>query len=72
MKYEQFGDDAPFIKKFLRDYLRGKKKAAVSEVIDSGGDFVNHYHIETKGKTSEQLVEISTTIADDLKERLTR
>lgn len=72
MKYEQFGDDAPFIKKFLRDYLRGKRKAAVAEVIDSGGEFVNHYHIETKGKTSEQIVEVSTNIADDLKKRLTR
>ena len=72
MKYEQFGDDAPFIKKFLRDYLRGKRKAAVAEVIDSGGEFVNHYHIETKGKSSEQIVEVSTNIADDLKKRLVR
>lgn len=72
MKYEQFGDDAPFIKKFLRDYLRGKRKAAVAEVIDSGGEFVNHYHIETKGKTKEQIVEVSTNIADDLIKKLTR
>ena len=70
MKYEEYGDDAPFIKKFLRDYLRGKRKAAVNEIIESGGEFVNHYHIETKGKSSEQIVEVSSNIADDLKEKL--
>ena len=72
MKYEEFGDDAPFIKRFLRDYLRGKRTAAVTEIIESGGEFVNHYHIETKGKTPEQIVEVSANIAGDLKKRLAR
>jgi hypothetical protein len=67
MKYEEFGDDAPFIKRFLRDYLRGKRNAAVTEIIESGGEFVDHYHIETKGKTPEQIVEVSLEIAGDLK-----
>jgi flavodoxin len=70
MKYEEFSDDAPFIKKFLRDYLRGKREAAVTEIIASGGEFVDHYHIETKGKTSEQIVEVSSNIADDLKKKI--
>ena len=72
MKYEEYGDDAPFIKKLLRDYLRGKRKAAVTEIIESGGEFVDHYHIETKGKTSEQIVEVSSNIADDLREKIAR
>ena len=72
MKYEEYGDDAPFIKKFLRDYLRGKRKAAVTEIIESGGEFVDHYHIETKGKTSDQIVEVSSNIADDLREKIAR
>jgi len=67
MKYEQHGDDAPFIKRFLRDYLRGKRKAAVSEVVNAGGEFVRHYHFETKGKTSEQVKEETLKIVDGLK-----
>lgn len=72
MKYEEYGDDAPFIKKFLRNYLRGKRKAAATEIIESGGEFVDHYHIETKGKTPGQIVEVSSNIADDLKKKLAR
>ena len=56
MKYEPYGDDAPFIKRFLRDYLRGKREAAVKEVVNAGGAFVGHYHFETKAKSEEQLV----------------
>ena len=56
MKYEPYGDDAPFIKRFLRDYLRGKREAAVAEVVNAGGEFVGHYHFETKAKSDEQLV----------------
>ena len=71
MKYEPFGDDAPFIKKFLRDYLRGKREAAVSEVVNSGGEFIGHYHFETKAKTDEELIAESMKCIDYVNGKLT-
>jgi len=71
MKYEPFGDDAPFIKKFLRDYLRGKREAAVSEVVNSGGEFIGHYHFETKAKTDEELIAETMKCIDYVKGKLT-
>ena len=55
MKYEKYADDAPFIKRFLRDYLRGKRETAVNEVSSSGGEFIGHYHFATKDKTDEEI-----------------
>jgi len=57
MKYEQYGDDGPFIKRFLRDYLRGKRRAAAAEVENSGGEFIGHYHITTKEKTDQEIID---------------
>ena len=70
MKYEQFGDDAPFIKRYLKGYLRGKRKAAESEIINTRGDFVGHYHFETQNKTDEQLVEQALQCAKYVKDKL--
>lgn len=70
MKYEQFGDDAPFIKRYLKGYLRDKRKAAESEIINTRGDFVGHYHFETQNKTDEQLIEQTLQCADYIKGKL--
>ena len=70
MKYEPYGDDASFIKRFLRDYLRGKRDAAVSEVVNAGGEFIGHYHIETKAKTDEELLAETMKCADYVKGKL--
>ena len=70
MKYEQFGDDAPFIKRYLKGYLRDKRKAAESEVINTRGEFIGHYHFETQNKTDEQLVEQTLQCAEYVKDRL--
>jgi len=72
MKYEPYGDDAPFIKRFLRDYLRGKREAAVAEVVNAGGNFIGHYHFETKAKSDEQLVAETMKCADYVKEKIAR
>ena len=72
MKYEPYGDDAPFIKRFLRDYLRGKREAAVTEVVNAGGNFIGHYHFETKAKSDEQLVAETMKCADYVKEKIAR
>jgi flavodoxin len=70
MKYEQFGDDAPFIKRYLKGYLRDKRKAAETEVINTKGDFIGHYHFETQNKTDEQLIEQTLQCADYVKGKL--
>jgi flavodoxin len=57
MKYEKFGEDASFVKRFLKDYLREKRTKAVSEVKSSGGEFVGHYHIATKEIPDSQIVD---------------
>jgi flavodoxin len=56
MKYDKFGEDSNFIKRFLKNYLRKKSKAARDEVNLSGGKFVGHYHIETKNKTKQEII----------------
>jgi flavodoxin len=72
MKYEPYGDDASFIKRFLRDYLREKRDAAVNEVTNSGGDFIGHYHFETKAKTDEELIAETMKCADYVKGKLAK
>jgi hypothetical protein len=67
MKYEQYGDDAFFIKRFLRDYLRGKRETAASEVSNSGGKFIGHYHIPTKEKTDSEIVDEAMKCSDYIK-----
>jgi flavodoxin len=70
MKYEQFGEEAPFIKRYLKDYLRDKRKAAVGEVINAGGDFIGHYHFETQAKTDDQLIDQTLQCVEYVKEKL--
>ena len=70
MKYEPYDDDAPFIKRFLRDYLREKREAAVAEVVNAGGKFIGHYHFETKAKSDEQLVAETMKCADYVNEKI--
>ena len=70
MKYEPYGDDASFIKRFLRDYLREKRDAAVNEVVNAGGEFIGHYHFETKAKTDEELIAETMKCADYVKEKI--
>ena len=70
MKYEQYGDDASFIKRFLRDYLREKREVAVSEVSNSGGKFIGHYHIPTKEKTDQEIIDETMKAIDYVKKTM--
>lgn len=54
-KYEGFGDDAPFIKKFLRDYLRDNRKGMLNLAKSSNADIMQHFHIATEGLSTEQI-----------------
>lgn len=55
-KYDGFGDEAPFIKRFLRDYLRDKKALMQELGRKTGANITGHYHIATKNITKKQLV----------------
>lgn len=54
-KYDKFGDDASFIKIFLRDYLRKSSKGMRLLVVDSGAEIIKHYHVETENVTPKQI-----------------
>ena len=67
-KYDGFGDDAPVVKKFLRDYLRGNRQGMLSLAKSSKADIVQHFHIATEGLSAEQIEvaavsKISNTLA---------
>ena len=55
LKYEQYGDDVSFIKKFLKDDLEGKRETAVSELINSGGEFMVTIILRQKAKRMKNL-----------------
>jgi len=69
MKYEQFGEDANFIKKFLKNYLREKRKAAADEISKAGGTFVGHCHIETKNRTEQEIIDEATRCGEYISEK---
>ncbi len=55
-KYEQYDDRAPFLKRFFRDYIRGKSKTVRSAVTAQGGYFLKHYHVETLDASDQEIV----------------
>jgi flavodoxin len=69
-KYEQYGDDAPFMKRFFRDYLRKKCAEMKSFVKSSGCEISGYYHVPTLEKTDAQIKEKILSFVDDLKNRL--
>ena len=54
-KYSRYGDDAPFLKRFFRDYIRGKKMLMQELVASQGARLIAHHHVETKEKTPEEI-----------------
>ena len=70
-KYDNFGDDAPFIKRFLRDYLRDKRTLMRKIVAETGSNVVGHFHIATEKTTKAQLVQLTQNSSEYLKEKLT-
>jgi menaquinone-dependent protoporphyrinogen IX oxidase len=54
-KYECFGEDAPFIKKFLRNYLRDNRKGMLRLAKSSHADIMQHFHVATEGLSGEQI-----------------
>ncbi len=68
-KYAHFGDDAPFVKRFLRDYLNNKRKEMVALVSGTGADISGHYHIATEGKPNQEIKRDTLQYVIDLKSK---
>ena len=72
MQYELNGDDAPFVKRSLKDYIRVKKKPAQFLFITGGRTYLGHYHLETEGKTREDIIGDTLKFADDIRRIISR
>ena len=69
-KYENYGDDASFLKRYFRDFLRDKCDTMKSFVESSGCDISGYYHVATEEKTDEQIVEKISSFIPDIKKEL--
>ena len=70
IKYDGFSDDAPFIKRFFRDYLRDKQALVRKIVVKTGAMAVGHVHIATKETTKSQLVQLTQNSVKYMREKL--
>jgi len=74
-KYEGYGDDAPYSKKFFKNWLRGKNKGMEDLAKSKGGEFLGHVHFATqyddkKLKPNEQIVKETLGALDKIKKTL--
>lgn len=69
-KYEIYGDDAPFLKRYFRDYLRDKCEAMKSFAESSGCTITGYYHVATLGKTDKQIMDKTSSFILDIKKEL--
>jgi len=65
-KYSSYGDDAPFLKRVFRDYIRGKKMTMQELVAAQGARLIAHRHVETKEKTLAEIKSTANGFADTL------
>jgi len=61
-KYEPYGEDAPFIKRFLRDYLREKSKAMREAALAAGVEIRGHFHIATRDIPAQKIREAAEAL----------
>lgn len=67
-KYEQYDDNAPFMKRFFRDYIRGKSKGSKDYVTATGGgNYVRHCHVETLEASQDQITQRTLKQVDNVK-----
>jgi flavodoxin len=68
-KYEQYGNDAPFIKRYLKNYLRENSKKMRAEAAASGAKIMGHYHVETQDVSGEKIKEKTLASFQDVQKR---
>ena len=66
-KYEQYDDNSPYIKRFFRDYIRGKSGSSREYVTASGGNYVRHCHVETLEASDEKIISTTLRQIEDVK-----
>jgi menaquinone-dependent protoporphyrinogen IX oxidase len=67
-KYEQYDDNAPFLKRFFRDYIRDKSKGSRDYVaVTAGGNYVRHCHVETLEASQDQIIQRTLKQVDNVK-----
>ncbi len=54
-KYEIYDDNASFIKRYLRDFMREKRDKMHATTAASGAEIIDHYHIATKNVSAVQI-----------------
>ena len=69
-KYEMYGDDAPFLKRYFRDFLRDKCEGMKSLLESSGCTINGYYHVATLEKTDEQIMDKTSSFIPDIKKAL--
>jgi menaquinone-dependent protoporphyrinogen IX oxidase len=74
-KYDQYkGGTGNAVQNFLEGYLKGKQKKARDEMIaatsNDPGRVRGHFHIETKNKIPEQLIEDAKRAVEYIKDHL--
>ena len=69
-KYEMYGDDAAFLKRYFRDFLRDKCTAMKSFVESSGCTITGYHHIATEEKTDKQIMDKISSFIPEIKKEL--
>jgi flavodoxin len=69
-KYEMHGDDAPFLKRYFRDFLRDKCEAMKSLAKSVGCTINGYYHVATQDKTDKQIRDKTSSFIPRIKKEL--
>jgi flavodoxin len=65
-KYDKYGDEASWVKRFLRDYLRTSRDGMRTMVARTGAEVIGHYHIATEGKSEVELKQDAAEMMQNL------
>ncbi len=71
-KYEGYGDDASFLKKYFRDYLRGKHRDMRRFVKNTGALITGHHHINTDKLTNDEITVLTLQHKEKILSKLMR
>jgi flavodoxin len=69
-KYEMYGDDAPFLKRYFRDFLRDKCEGMKSLAESAGCTINGYYHVSTLEKTDQEIMDKTSSFIPDIKKGL--
>ena len=56
-QYDKYDDQASFIKRKLKSFMKKKREAFKDTITETGARFLGHYHIATRNATTEYIKE---------------